>query len=226
NKRNIDAAIGNFLADVAFAVIVILSFITALSNLGVQTSTFLTVIGASGLAIALALKNSLANLASGVLISVLRPFRAGHYIETAGQAGTIKKIELFYTVINTPDNKVVLIPNSQIWNSPIVNYSQQQTRRVDLVFGIGYESDLLQAKQILARIITEDSRILKEPECNIAVSDLADSSVNFMVRPWVNSSDYWAVRADLLETVKLEFDKAGISIPYPQMDVHYTKTSS
>ncbi|RLV58007.1 mechanosensitive ion channel family protein [Parashewanella curva] len=219
-KKGIDVAISMFLADIIFATIIVLSFITALANLGVQTSTFIAVIGASGLAIALALKNSLANLASGVLISVLRPFKAGHYIEAAGKAGTIRKIELFYTELNTPDNKIVLIPNSQIWGSPIVNYSRESTRRIDLVIGISYDSDLLKAKEMLVDIISYDARILKDPECKVAVSELADSSVNFIVRPWVNADDYWTVRSDLLETIKLKFDNAGISIPFPQMDVH------
>ncbi|RYV01729.1 mechanosensitive ion channel protein [Shewanella sp. OPT22] len=224
-KKKIDAAISIFLADIVFAGIIVLSFISALSNLGVQTSTFITVIGASGLAIALALKNSLSNLASGVLISVLRPFKAGHYIEAAGKAGTIRKIELFYTELNTPDNKIVLIPNSQIWGSPIVNYSKEDTRRIDLVIGISYDSDLLKAKDLLIQIINADNRILQEPEFKVAVSELADSSINFVVRPWVNADDYWNVRYELLETIKLEFDKAEISIPFPQMDVNLKKES-
>ena len=222
-KKRMDAAISIFLADIVFAIVFVLSIITALSNLGVQTSTFITVIGASGLAIALALKSSLANLASGVLISVLRPFKAGHYIEAAGKAGTIRKIELFYTELNTPDNKVVLIPNSQIWGSPIVNFSKEDTRRIDLVIGIGYDSDLLKAKELLKKILDDHSCVLKEPGYNVAVSELADSSINFVVRPWVNADDYWNTRFELLETIKLEFDNEGINIPFPQMDIHLKK---
>ncbi len=222
-KRKLDAAISVFLADIIFSTIIVLSVITALSNLGVQTSTFITVIGASGLAIALALKSSLSNLASGVMISVLRPFKAGHYIEAAGKSGTINKIELFYTELNTPDNKIILIPNSQIWNSPIINYSREKTRRIDLVIGVSYESDILKVKKLLEEIINNESKILIEPECKIAVSELANSSINFIVRPWVNSADYWSVNYQLLETIKIEFDKAKINIPYPQMDIHLKK---
>ena len=182
--------------------------------------SFVAIIGAAGLAVGLALQGTLQNFAGGVIILILRPFKVGDYIEGSGHAGTIKEIQIFNTVMLTPDNKKIIIPNGGLSNASITNYSAQPTRRVDMVFGIGYDDDIKKAKELLETIVTGDERVLKDPIHQIAVSELADSSVNFVVRPWVNAADYWDVYFDMHEKIKLEFDKAGISIPFPQRDVH------
>jgi small conductance mechanosensitive channel len=180
-------------------------------------------VGAAGLAIGLSLQDSLKNFAAGVLLVVFRPFREGDFVEAAGVSGVVERITIFNTFMRTGDNREVIVPNGPIYGGVIVNYSKRETRRVDMTFGIGYDANLLQAKQLLQEILAEDERILKEPEPVVAVSELADSSVNFVVRPWVNTADYWAVLWDTNEKVKLRFDEAGISIPFPQMDVHFHK---
>ncbi|MDX1678430.1 mechanosensitive ion channel family protein, partial [Arsukibacterium sp.] len=195
----------------------------ALSQLGVQTTSFIAILGAAGLAIGLALQGSLANFASGILIILFRPFKAGDFIDGGGVSGTVEKIEIFQTQMKTPDNKRVIVPNAQITSKPITNYSAEPIRRVDLVIGIGYDSDLLLAKKTLEDILQNDERVLAEPAFSIKVAALADSSVNLNVRPWVNSADYWGVYWDTLEKVKLTFDEKGIGIPFPQMDVHLIK---
>lgn len=213
----------------ALARIALLTFviIAALGTVGVQTSSFVAIIGAAGLAIGFALQGSLANFASGVMLIIFRPFSVGDFVEAGGLSGTVEEIHIFSTVLNTPDNKKVIVPNSSITGGNIVNYSAKDTRRVDLVFGIGYGDDLLKAKRILEQIVAEDSRILKDPAPTIAVAELADSSVNFAVRPWVKTADYWAVLFDITENVKLTFDREGISIPFPQQDVHmYQETGN
>jgi small conductance mechanosensitive channel len=194
--------------------------ISALGALGVQTASFIAIIGAAGLAVGFALQGSLANFASGVMLIIFRPFKSGDYVEAGGTSGSVEAIQIFNTTLKTPDNKKVIVPNSQITGDKIVNYSAMDKRRIDLVFGIGYDDNIRQAKEILEKIITEDSRILKDPAPVIAVLELGDSSVNFAVRPWVNTADYWAVYFDITEKVKLTFDENNISIPYPQTDVH------
>ena len=186
-----------------------------------STSTSaLAVFGAAGLAVGLAVKDSLSNFAAGVMIAVFHPFRIGHYIEAAGTAGTVREVGMFNTSLLTPDNKQVVVPNRLVYNDTIVNYSSEEIRRVDLVFGIGYEDDIDKARALIEKIMAADKRILKDPAAVVAVNELADSSVNFVVRPWCKSEDYWDVRFALLEQVKQSFDKNGISIPYPQQDVH------
>ena len=180
----------------------------------------LCIIAAAGLAVGFALQGTLGNFAAGVMLIVFRPFKIGDFIEAGGVTGTVEEIQIFCTIIKTGDNKKVIVPNSDIGGGTITNYSAKPTRRVDMVFGIGYEDDIKKAKQVLERILKADERILKDPAPVIAVSELADSSVNFVVRPWVKSSDYWGVFWDTHETVKVEFDKEGISIPFPQQDVH------
>jgi small conductance mechanosensitive channel len=197
--------------------------IAAINTLGVQTTSFIAVIGAAGLAIGFALQGSLANFASGVMLIIFRPFKAGDFVEAGGTSGAVEAIHIFNTVLKTPDNKKVIIPNSKVTGDNIVNYSAKDTRRVDLVFGIGYEDDIRKAKQTLEQIVASDERVLKDPAPTIAVSELGDSSVNFVVRPWVNTADYWSVYFDLTEKVKLTFDDQGISIPFPQTDVHLHK---
>ena len=218
--RAIDKAVVSFLGSIVYTLIMVAVLLMALSHVGVQTTSFIAILGAAGLAVGLALQGSLANFASGVLIIIFRPFKAGHFVDAGGVMGTVDKIEIFQTILKTPDNKRVLIPNAQITGSAITNFSAEPTRRVDLVIGISYDSDLRKAKQILADILAADERILPEPEPVIAIGELADSSVNILVRPWVNAADYWGVYWDTLEKVKLTFDEQGIGIPFPQMDVH------
>ena len=194
--------------------------LAALGLLGIQTTSFIAVIGAAGLAIGLALQGSLANFAAGFLLIIFRPFKVGDYIEGGGTAGTVEAIQLFTTQLASPDNKTIIVPNSKMTGDNIVNFSTKGTRRVDMVFGIGYEDDIDKARNIITEILSQDERILQEPAMKIAVSELADSSVNFIARPWVNAADYWNVYFETTEKVKTQFDAEGISIPYPQRDVH------
>lgn len=218
--KAVDKAVVSFIASIIYAVILIATLLMALSQVGVQTTSFIAILGAAGLAVGLALQGSLANFASGILIILFRPFKSGDFIEAGGVTGTVDKIEIFQTTMKTPDNKRVIVPNAQVAGGAITNYSAEPTRRVDLVIGISYDSDLRQAKQILQEILKNDSRVLPEPAAVVTVAGLGDSSVNFNVRPWVNSADYWGVYWDTLEKVKLTFDEQGIAIPFPQMDVH------
>lgn len=218
--RHVDKAVVSFLSSIVYAAVLIAFALIALSHLGIQTASFLAILGAAGLAIALALQGSLSNFASGVLIIIFRPFKAGDFVEVAGISGVVERIDIFQTIFKTGDNKKVIVPNSQITGGAITNYSAEKRRRVDLTIGISYDSDLRLAKQILAEILQQDDRILAEPKPVIAVSALADSAVQLVVRPWVESGNYWAVYWDTLEQVKLRFDAAGIEIPFPQMSLH------
>ncbi len=222
-KRNVDALLASFSSNIVYVALVAFVVIAALSQLGIQTTSFVAIIGAAGLAIGLALQGSLANFASGVMIIAFRPFKVGDFIEAGGVAGVVEGIQIFSTQMRTGDNKAIILPNSGITSGNITNYSAKDTRRVDMVFGIGYDDDIKKTKDILMELITDDERILKDPEPLVAVSELADSSVNFVVRPWVNSADFWGVKFDYTEAVKLRFDKEGISIPYPQQDLHLHK---
>jgi small conductance mechanosensitive channel len=221
--RKVDRAVVSFLSGIIQAAIMVATILIALSQVGIQTASFIAILGAAGLAIALALQGSLSNFASGVLIILFRPFRAGDFVDAAGVSGVVEKIEIFQTVLKSPDNKRIIVPNSQITGSAIINYSAEKTRRVDLTVGISYESDLKKAKQLLEQILKADSRILAEPAPVIAVGALADSSVNILIRPWVNAADYWPVYWDTLEKIKLTFDENQIVIPFPQMDLHFKK---
>ncbi|MFP4313032.1 MAG: mechanosensitive ion channel family protein [Alphaproteobacteria bacterium] len=219
-KSNIDNTLVSFAGNVIYGLALAFVVIAALSQLGINTTSLAAIVAAAGLAIGLSLQESLSNLASGVMIILFRPFKTGDYIEAAGTSGTVEEISIFTTHLKTPDNKCIIVPNGSIISGNITNYSAKPTRRIDLTFGIGYGDDLKKAKKILEKIVKDDKRILKEPEAVIAVSELADSCVNIVVRPWVNSADYWSVYFDLQENVKLQFDKEGISIPYPQQDMH------
>ncbi len=219
-RSKIEVSLQKFFISLSGVLLKILLIIVVASMVGIETTSFVALIGAAGLAVGLALQGSLANFAGGVLILMFKPFRVGDFIEGAGNKGTVAAIQVFHTVLITPDNKRVIIPNGELSSSSITNYSAEPTRRVDMVFGIGYDDDLRKAKTLLHRIVDEDERILKEPEPTIAVSELADSSVNFVVRVWCQSQDYWAIFFDMQEKVKLAFDAEGISIPYPQRDVH------
>lgn len=222
-KASVDKAVAGFASSILYALMFAGVVLMALGQLGIETTSFIAILGAAGLAVGLALQGSLSNFASGVLIILFRPFKAGDFIDAGGQMGTVDRIELFSTYLKTPDNRVIILPNSTITNGAIVNFSRETTRRIDLIIGISYDADIRLAKQIMQDIINADERILKEPACTIAVSELADSSVNFVLRPWVNAADYWTVRADVLEKIKYTFDEQGVGIPYPQMDVHLHK---
>ncbi|WP_419787399.1 mechanosensitive ion channel family protein [Pseudodesulfovibrio sp.] len=219
-KAKVDETLVGFLKNIIYYALLAAVIIMALGQAGLNITSFLAVLGAAGLAVGLALKDSLSNFAAGVMLIMLGFFKKGDYVTVAGQSGTVASVRIFNTILNTPDNRQIIVPNAAILSSSIVNVSANPTRRVDLVFGIGYDDDLRKAKQVLEKIIADEPRILETPAPTIAVSELADSSVNFVVRPWVNSADYWAVYWDLIEKVKLTFDEEGISIPYPQTDVH------
>lgn len=225
-KANMEQILVSFLSRIVKSILLIFVVIAALTQLGVATTSLVAIIGAAGLAVGLALKDSLQNFASGVMLISFRPFKAGDFVEVAGVSGVVERIAIFSTTMRTPDNKEVTVPNGSIYGGTIVNYSARPTRRVDMVFGIGYDDDLKKAKALIEKIVNEDERVLKDPAPVIAVSELADSSVNFIVRPWVNATDYWPVYWDMHEKLKLAFDENGISIPYPQMDVHLDKTES
>jgi small conductance mechanosensitive channel len=219
-KQKVDPTLTGFVGNLVFYALFTFVVLAALSQLGIQTTSFIAVIGAAGLAIGLALQGSLANFAAGFMLILFRPFRVGDLIEGAGVKGTVENIQIFTTQLKTPDNKIIIIPNANLTSDNIINWSATGTRRVDMVFGIGYEDDIDKAKSIINEILAADSRILKNPAPQVAVSELADSSVNFVVRPWVDTGDYWNVYFDLTETIKKRFDAAGVSIPFPQRDVH------
>ncbi len=223
HKSSMDEMLIDFVSSILNAVLLLFVIIAALNQLGVDTSSLVALIAAAGLAIGLALQGSMQNFAAGVMILVFKPFKSGDFIEAGGVSGVVEKIQIFSTLMRTGDNKEVIVPNGSIYSGAITNFSARDTRRVDMVFGIGYDDDIRLAKSILEKLVSEDSRILPEPAPVIALSELADSSVNFVVRPWVNSGDYWGVMWDMNEKVKLAFDEAGISIPYPQMDLHLHK---
>ncbi len=219
-RSKVELSLQKFLASLISILLKILLLISVASMVGIETTSFVAIMGAAGLAVGLALQGSLANFAGGVLILFFKPFKVGDFIEAQGYMGTVKEIQIFNTIMNTPDNKVIIIPNGGLSSGSITNFSKEAQRRVDMTFGIGYGDDLKKAKDVLKRIVDEDPRILKNPEPMIAVSELADSSVNFIVRVWVNAADYWGVYFDMHEKVKLTFDEENISIPYPQQDVH------
>lgn len=222
-SQDVDEMLVRFLASILRWVLLLFVVIAALSQLGVDTTSLVALLGAAGLAIGLSLQGSLSNFAAGVMIIVFRPFNKGDFVEIAGASGVIDSINIFTTTMTTPDNKEVIVPNGSILSSNITNYSARDTRRIDMVFGIGYDDDIRKAKALLEGIVGADSRVLAEPEPVVALGELADSSVNFLVRPWVKSEDYWDVLWETTEAVKLQFDEAGISIPYPQMDLHVSK---
>lgn len=219
-QKGVDVAVVNFVSSLCYILILVFVVIAALSHLGLETTSFVAVLGAAGLAVGLALQGSLSNFASGVLILLFKPFRVGDFVEVAGTSGSVDKIQVLTTELNTPDNKKVIVPNSAVMGGTITNYSANDTRRVDMVMGISYSDDIDKAKAVLEDIVNSDERILKDPAVTIAVVELADSSVNFAVRPWVNKADYWGVYFDVTEAVKKRFDQEGISIPFPQQEVY------
>ncbi len=220
NKSKLDETLSKFLVKVIYGILFVFVVLAALNNLGVDTTSFVAIFAAAGLAVGLAFKDTFANIGAGVLLIFFRPFKVNDFISAAGETGSVEEINVFSTLLITLDNKQIIIPNSGIVGGNITNYSAKSTRRVDFVFGIGYDDDLKLAKTTLEEIVNADERVLKEPEPFVAVGELADSSVNFTVRVWVKSEDYWGVHFDTIEKVKLIFDEKKISIPYPQMDIH------
>jgi small conductance mechanosensitive channel len=225
-RANTDPTLVGFFRNIAYFGLLVLVIIAAVGQLGVQTTSFIAVLGAAGLAVGLALQGSLANFAAGVLMIIFRPFKAGDFIEAAGTAGVVEEIQLFTTKMRTPDNKTIIIPNAQVTSGTITNYSARDTRRLDLVFGVSYTDDLDKVKRVIKEVLAEEKRLLDDPEPVIGLLNLGDSSVDFAVRPWVNSSDYWPVFFDLQEAMKKRFDREGISIPFPQRDVHLYQQAS
>ena len=225
-RAAVDATLTTFVCNLVYMALIALVVISALGQLGINTTSFAAVIAAAGLAVGFALQGSLGNFAAGVMLMLFRPFKADDFVEAGGVAGTVEGVQVFATKIRSADNREITVPNGQIIGGSIVNYSAKETRRVDLVFGIGYGDDLAKAKATLNEIVSSDERILQEPAPTIAVLELADSSVNLAVRPWVKTGDYWPVHFDLVERVKVEFDRQGISIPFPQTDVHLDQVSA
>jgi small conductance mechanosensitive channel len=220
SRANMDKTLTKFTKSLCYITLLIFVIIAAVGTLGVPIVQFSVVIGAAGLAIGLALQGSLANFASGVLMLMFRPFKVGDFVEIAGSKGTVKEIQIFNTILASPDNVRVIVPNAQVTGGNILNYTVNGTRRVDLGVGVSYDDDLKKAKQVIEDVLNADERILKEPAYTVAVSELGDSSVNFVVRPWVKSADYWDVYFDVTTKVKQSLDQNGITIPYPQHDIH------
>ncbi len=219
-RANVDATLIKFLSNIVRVLLLIFVILAAIGQLGIQTTSLIAVLGAAGLAVGLALQGSLSNFAAGVLVIIFRPYKVGDYIEGAGVAGTVDEVQIFNTVLKTPDNVRIIVPNSQITGGIITNYSAHETRRVDFTFGIGYADDIDKAKKIIEDVLTSDERVLEDPAPQIVVAELADSSVNIVARPWSKAADYWSLKFDVTETVKKRFDAEGISIPFPQRDVH------
>lgn len=219
-KQNVDETLIRFLENIAYYALMVVVLMAAADELGIDTTSFLAIFGAAGLAVGLALKDSMGNIASGVMLVFFRPFKIGDYVTAGGVSGTIETINVFNTIFLTPDNQRIIVPNGQITNDSITNVSAHPTRRLDLVFGIGYEDNILTAKAVFKNVLDSEPRILEAPTARISVLELADSSVNICVRPWVKTEDYWDLKFDLTEKMKLALDDAGISIPYPQRDVH------
>ena len=219
-KQEIDKTLETFVTNLVRMVLMVFVIIAAIGAVGIQTTSLIAVLGAAGLAVGLALQGSLSNFAAGVLIVLFRPYKVGDFVEAAGISGAVVSVQILTTILKTGDNKQVIVPNSQIMDSVITNYSTNETRRVDMMVGVSYDDNLDKVRKTIEEIIAADDRILEEPACQIAVSELADSSVNFVVRPCVETANYWAVMFDVTETIKKRFDEEGISFPFPQQDVH------
>lgn len=219
-RAGTDSTLIGFLRNIVYYALLTFVILAAVAQLGVQTTSFIAVLGAAGLAVGLALQGSLANFAAGVLIILFRPFKAGDYVEAGGVSGSVETISIFTTTLRTPDNKTVIVPNGQITGSAITNYSARDTRRVDMVFGVGYDDDLDKVQRVIEEVVKADGRVLDDPAPQVVVASLGDSSVNFNVRPWVKTEDYWGLYFDLNKRLKQRFDDEGVSIPYPQRDLH------
>lgn len=219
-KTNNEPTLIKFVENLSYMGMMALVIIAAIQKMGIPTTSFVAVLGAAGLAVGLALQGSLSNFAAGVLMMIFKPYKIGDYIEAGGTAGSVKEIQIFNTILSSPDNVRIIVPNAKALGDNIKNYSANGTRRIDMVIGVSYEDDLKKAQQVIKQVVEADDRILQEPETVIAVSELADSSVNFVVRPWTTAANYWGVYFDLTEKIKLALDANEISIPFPQRDVH------
>jgi len=220
-KRGIDALLVAFVSNILGVLMLVVVLMIALGHLGIQLTPLIAILGGMALAIGLALQSSLSNFASGIMLVILRPFTRGHFVEAGGVSGTVTSVGIFNTQLQTPDNRLVIVGNSAITGNPITNYSAFDTRRIDLVIGVGYGDDLKQAQSVMQRVIESHEKVLKDPEPAILLMELGESSVDFAVRPWVNTPDYWTTRSDLMESLKTELEAAGCSIPFPQRDVHH-----
>jgi len=225
-RQEVDKTLETFVCNLVRMILLVIVVIAAIGALGIETTSFIAIFGAAGLAVGLALQGSLSNFASGVLIVLFRPYRVGDFIEAAGINGVVEQVQILTTVLKTGDNKQIIVPNGQIMDSIITNFSANDTRRVDMTVGVSYDDDLDKVRSTIEELVAAEERILDEPACTIAVAALADSSVNFIVRPWVKTSDYWGVMFDLTEAIKKRFDKEGISFPFPQQDVHLYNTGA
>ena len=223
-RHDVDITLINFLGNLVYAILMVVVLLSALNQLGVESTSLLAIFGAAGLAIGLALKDSLSNFAAGVMLILFRPFKHGDFVEIGGVSGKVEEIRIFSTRLNTGDNISITIPNGNIVSDTISNYTANDERRVDMLIGVGYDDDLRKARQIIEQVCSGHEKVLQSPRLQVFVMDLADSSVNFAVRPWVKTADYWNVRSDILEQCKVELEAAGCSIPYPQTDVHLHKT--
>ncbi len=219
-KAKTDPTVGGFLENMTYYLVMTFTVLAALGNFGVQTASIVAVLGAAGFAVGFAMQGSLANFAAGVMLLVFRPYRLGDFVEAGGATGTVKEMSLFTTIINTPDNVRIMVPNGKIFGDTIKNITAEDTRRVDMVVGIGYGSDIKQAIACINKVLGEDTRVLDAPAAQVAVAELADSSVNLVVRPWVKKEDYWAVKFDFTRRIKEAFDQEGIEIPFPQTVIH------
>ncbi len=223
--RNLDEALHGFLHAIVATILKFVVVLIAIEQLGIDTTSLLALLGAAGLAVGLALKDSLSNFAAGVMLILFKPFKIGDFIEAGGVTGIVEKITVFNSILRSPDNKEIIVPNAHIYGGTIVNFSAKPTRRVDLVIGIGYDDDIKKARDLIWGVLNSDERILKDPAAVIGLDELGDSSVNFVVRPWVKAADYWDVKWETLEKIKNTFDENGISIPFPQQDVHMHQSS-
>ena len=226
NRRKVDETVSSFLGTLVYTFVIIAVLLAVLGKFGVETTSFVMVLGAASFAIGFALQGSLSNFASGVMIIVFRPYKIGDFIEVAGVAGVVREVHLFNTIIDTPDNIKVIVPNGKVAGDVIKNVTGNDTRRVDLVIGIGYDSSIGKAMEIAMNVMKEDERVLDDPEPQVAVAELADSSVNLVVRPWVNTGDYWGVRFDVTRKIKEAYDENGIEIPFPQRVVYMASEQS
>jgi small conductance mechanosensitive channel len=225
-KGKVDQMLVSFLGNIAYAALLAVVVLAALEQLGVNTTSALAILGAAGLAVGLALKDSLSSFAAGVMLIIFRPFKLGDFVEAGGIAGVVEEIRIFHTVLKSGDNREITVPNAQIYGGTIINYSARDTRRIDLVIGIGYDDDIKLARDLITQVLEQDETILKDPAPTVMLLELGSSSVDFAVRPWVKSGDYWTTRAALLEAIKASFDKGGVSIPYPQQDIHLFQESA
>jgi small conductance mechanosensitive channel len=222
DRAGVDSMLSGFLRNIAYAALMVVILVMSLGTLGVQTTSLLAVLGAAGLAIGLALQGSLSNIAAGIMLITLRPFKSGDFVSIAGQEGSVDQVKVFQTVLRTPDNRVVTLPNSQITSAPIINFTGQPQRRADIVVGIGYEQDVARARALLLGIVASHPKVLDEPAPDVLASNLGESSVDLTLRAWISTPDYVETRSELIEIIHGEMGKAGINIPFPQRDVHLT----